>query len=161
MLIDRKKNYIKPKKWISNSKSLWVYTLMKIHIRLLFAVFGIFLSGNRAGSQVKGEESKFDKYLFIYMIPGQLPVKKILIQIFSSFAAIDQKGHFRKILTRIFKFGSFYWYLHFLKTIIKLPDAEFNAELIDTDFKSQKWKTKKFVCPFLIALFYFKTNLIK
>ena len=87
--------------------------------------------------------------------------KKNLIQIFSSFAAIDRKGHFRKILTRIFKFGSFYWYLHFLKTIIKLPDAEFNAELIDTDFKSQKWKTKTFVCPFLIALFYFKTNLIK
>ena len=63
--------------------------------------------------------------------------KKILIQIFSGFAAIDHIGHFRKILTLIVKFGSFYWHLHFLKTKIKLSDAEFNAELIDTDFKSQ------------------------
>ena len=41
----------------------------------LFAIFGIFLSGNRAGSQVKGVELKFDNYYFIHKIPGQLPVK--------------------------------------------------------------------------------------
>ena len=35
--------------------------------------------------------------------------KKILVQIFSSFVAIDQKGHFRKILTWIFKFDWFFW----------------------------------------------------
>ena len=45
-------------------------------IRLLLAIFGIFLPGNRAGSQVKGLESKFDKYYFIHTILGQLDVKK-------------------------------------------------------------------------------------
>ena len=30
---------------------------------------------------------------------------------------------------------------------------QINAESIDTDFKSQKWKSKKLVCFFLIALF--------
>ena len=37
-------------------------------------------------------------------------LKKELVQIFSSFAAVDHKGHFRKILTWIFKFGWFSWY---------------------------------------------------
>ena len=37
----------------------------------------------------------------------------------------------------------------------------FSAESTGTNSKSQKWKTKKFACPFLIALFYFETNLIK
>ena len=36
--------------------------------------------------------------------------KKILVPAFSSFVAIDHKGHFRKILTWIFKFGCFSWY---------------------------------------------------
>ena len=53
-------------------------------IRLLFAIFGTFLPGNRAGSKVKGVESKFDKYYFIHTIPGQLP------------AATDHKGHFNR-----------------------------------------------------------------
>ena len=79
-------------------------------IRLLFALFGTFLPGNRAGSKVKGVESKFDKYYFIHTIPGQLPAKKTFVQIFSSFAAIDHKGHFRKIVTGSFKFGWFSWY---------------------------------------------------
>ena len=55
---------------------------------------------NRAGSQVKGLESKFDKTYFIHAIPGQLPVKKILVSTFSSFAVIDRKAW-------IFKFDSF------------------------------------------------------
>ena len=45
-------------------------------IRLLFAIFRIFLPGNTAGSQVKGVESKCDKYYFIHTIPDQLPIKK-------------------------------------------------------------------------------------
>ena len=44
-------------------------------MQLLFAIFGIILPGNRAGSQVKGVESKFDKYYFIDTNPGQLLIK--------------------------------------------------------------------------------------
>ena len=51
-------------------------------MRLLFAIFGIFLTGNRAGSQVKGLESKFDKYFFMYTILVQLPVKKFWFKYF-------------------------------------------------------------------------------
>ena len=51
-------------------------------ILLLFAIFRIFLPGNRARSQVKRVESKFDKYYFIHTIPGQLPVKKLWFKYF-------------------------------------------------------------------------------
>ena len=51
-------------------------------IRLLFVIFGIFVPGNRAGSEVKGVESKRDKYCFIHTIPGQLPAKKIWFKYF-------------------------------------------------------------------------------
>ena len=51
--------------------------------------------------------------------------------------------------------------LHFWKKWVKEPDAEINAESIGTNFKSWKWKSKKLVCPFLIALFYIETYLIK
>ena len=49
--------------------------------RLLFAIFGLFLPGNRVGSQIKELESKFAKVLQI--------CKNILVPTFSSFAAID------------------------------------------------------------------------
>ena len=52
-------------------------------------------------------------------------------------------------------------FLHVLRTSVNLADAEFNAESIGTIFESQKWKSKKLLCPFLIALFYFETKLIK
>ena len=71
-------------------------------IRLAFAIFGIFLPGNSAGSQDEEVESKFDKYYFIHTINSHLPVKN-LVRIFSSFAAINDKGHFRKILTVFFQ----------------------------------------------------------
>ena len=45
-------------------------------IRLLFAIFRLFLPGNRVKSQVRGLESKFDRSFFIHTIPVQLPVKK-------------------------------------------------------------------------------------
>ena len=38
-------------------------------IRLLFAIFGLFLPGNRVGSPVKGLESKLDKTYFIHTVP--------------------------------------------------------------------------------------------
>ena len=58
---------------------------------------------------------------------------------FSNFAAIDYKGHFREILTG---FSSLAAFLETTSTFLKkkiagLPDAEFNAEYIDTDLKSQ------------------------
>ena len=49
----------------------------------------------------------------------------------------------------------------YLKKQARFPDAEFNAESIDTNFKYQKLKTEKLVCPFSIALFHFETNVIK
>ena len=51
-------------------------------IRFSFAIFEIFLPGNRAESQVKGGESKFDKYCFIHTIPVQIPVKKCWFKYF-------------------------------------------------------------------------------
>ena len=51
--------------------------------------------------------------------------------------------------------------LRFWKKWVRWSDAEFIAELIGTYFKPKKWKSKKLVCPFLIALFHFETNLIK
>ena len=61
-------------------------------------------------SQVKEVESKFDKYHFIHTIPGEISVKKILVQMFPSFVGIDHTGRFRETSTRIFKFGWFSWY---------------------------------------------------
>ena len=52
-------------------------------------------------------------------------------------------------------------FLHVFKIYVTWPEAEFKSESIGTSFKSQKWKTKKLVCPFLIVLFYFETNLIE
>ena len=86
-------------------------------IRLLFAIFRLFLIGNRAGSLVKLLKSKFNRSHFTHTIPGQFLVKKIWFQHFPIFAAIDHKGHFRKILTRIFKFGCF---SHLLKLNLML-----------------------------------------
>ena len=70
----------------------------------------------------------------------------MLVPTFSSFTTIQTT--FQKNFNWIFKFGC-------------LSDAELNPESIDTNFKSQKWKSKNLVCPFLIVLFYFETNLIK
>ena len=78
-------------------------------IRILFTLFGLFLAGNKAVSQFKRSQSKFDITYLTHTIPGQLPVK-IFGSNTSSFAAIGRKGHFRKILTQIFKSGCFSWY---------------------------------------------------
>ena len=60
-------------------------------MRLLFAILGVTLPGNTVGSQVKGVESKFDKYYFIHTVPGQLPVKKIGSNIFQFCGYISQR----------------------------------------------------------------------
>ena len=85
-------------------------------IGLLFAIFGIFLPDNRVGSQVKGGESKFDKYYFIHTIPGQLPVKKFWFK-YSSFVAIDHRGHFRR--TCIFVCSFLITLFHFETKLIR------------------------------------------
>ena len=87
-------------------------------------------------SQVKMLESKSGKSYFIHTISGQPHVKKILIPTFSSFAATDHKGHFRRILTRIFKFGRFSWYHTYIFEKCKL-DFLIDAESNGTHFKSQ------------------------
>ena len=71
---------------------------------------------------------------------------------FSSFAAIDSKGHFRKKLTGFSNLAAFLVAMPtFLKKLSWVPNTEFNAESVGTSFKSQKWKSKKLVCPFLVA----------
>ena len=75
---------------------------------------------------------------------------------------IDYKGYFRKLLTGFSSLAAFLVLrLHFWKNWVRLPDAEFNAESISTNFKFQNWERKKFECLFLIAFFHFETNLIK
>ena len=85
-------------------------------IGLLLAIFGIFLPENRVGSQVKGGESKFDKYYFIHTIPGQLPVKKFWFK-YSNFVAIDHRGHFRR--TCIFVCSFLITLFHFETKLIR------------------------------------------
>ena len=79
------------------------------------------------------------------------------------FCSYRLKRTFQKNFNLIFKFGCFYWYHAYIsyKKWIRLPDTKFNAESVGTNFKSQKWKSKTFVCSFLNALFHFETNLIK
>ena len=82
-----------------------------------------------------------------------------MVPTFFSFAVIDNKGNFRKNSTGLAAFlGTM---LTFLKKMSSLPNTEFNAESIGTSFTSQKWRSKKLVSTFLIALFHFETNLIK
>ena len=58
-------------------------------------------------SQVKEVESKFDKYHFIHTIPGEISVKKILVQMFPSFVGIDHTGRFRENLTAFSNLAGF------------------------------------------------------
>ena len=90
-------------------------------------MFGLCLPGNRVGSQIKGLESKFDKILQI--------CKKILVPTFSSFAAINQKGYFRK---NLIGFSSLAAFLDITSKFCRLPDGEYNAESIGINFKFQK-----------------------
>ena len=58
---------------------LSVYSLLSGKIKFLFALFRLFLAGNKTGCQVKGSESKFDISYFTQTIRAQLPVKKIYL----------------------------------------------------------------------------------
>ena len=72
------------------SKSRLSLLLFPGKIWLLLALFGLFLAENRAESQVRGSELKFDISHFFYTIPSQLPVKKMVLTL-SSFVAIGHK----------------------------------------------------------------------
>ena len=51
-------------------------------IRLLYALFGLFLEGSRAGRKIRESESNFDISFFTHAIPGKLFVKKLWFQHF-------------------------------------------------------------------------------
>ena len=68
-----------------------ISSLLSGKIRLLNALFGLFLAGNRAGSQVKGSESKFDISYFTHTIPGQLPVKNFCSSTFQFYSYRSQR----------------------------------------------------------------------
>ena len=57
---------------------------------LVFVRFpGLFLAENRAGSQIRGSEWKFDISYFTYTSPGKLPAKKFWVQHFPGFSSLD------------------------------------------------------------------------
>ena len=56
------------------------------------------------------------------------------------------------------KGSCYYAYTLKKQKMSQVLDTEFNAESFGTSFKSQKWKSKKLVCPFLVALFHSETN---
>ena len=90
-----------------------------------FAIFGIFLRGNRAESQNKVIEPKFDKYYFIHTIPGQIPLNKIGSNIFQLCGYRSQRT-FQKNFNLDFQIWLVFLvpFLHFLKTQVKLSDVE-------------------------------------
>ena len=97
-----------------SKKSLYLISIFRESYWLLSAIFGIFLPGNRVGSQVKGIESK---YYFIHRIPGQLPVKKFGSNIFQ-FCGYRSQRTFQKIFNPDFQIWLVFLvpFLHCLKT---------------------------------------------
>ena len=108
---------------------------------------------SQTGVQGRGElEQKLDKSYFIHTIPGQIPAKKVWFQHFPVLWHRSQSTFQKNFSTGFQVFVCFFLVpcLRFWKEWIKFPDAEFIAESTGTNFKSQKWKSKKLVCPFLI-----------
>ena len=106
--------------------------------RLLFPgkIGLLFLTRTKPTSKVIRSKSKFDISYFAHpFISWSNFCKIIMVPAISSFAAMSHKGHYRKIITGISKFGCFSR-CHvpiFEKKKIRIPDAEFNAELIVTN----------------------------
>ena len=63
-------------------------------IRLLYALFGLFLEGSRTGRQIRESESNSD-ILFHPRNPWYSSCETVLLPTLSSFAATYYKGHFR------------------------------------------------------------------
>ena len=103
-----------------------------------------YLAGNRAGSQVKGSESKFHWFCFNRTISGQLFVN-VLIPGLSNFAAKGHKGHFRKILTWISSLAAFLVttpHLHIWKKV-RFPNAQLSIDW----HQFQILKIKNWIAP--------------
>ena len=72
-------------------------------------IWAIF-AGKQGGLTCQGVRIKIWQFLFHSHDSRSTFCQKILVPAFSSFAAVDHKEHFRKILTQIFKFGCVSWY---------------------------------------------------
>ena len=82
----------KGEEWCSNTSDLGLSKYAKIKalspftfwgkIRLLYALFGLFLEGSRTGRQIRESESNFDISFFTHAILGILPVKQFCFQHF-------------------------------------------------------------------------------
>ena len=66
---------------------------------ITFCNIWAILPENRTQSQVKGLESKFDKYYFIHTIPDEVPVKKFWFQ----FCSYRSQRLFQKIINPDFQ----------------------------------------------------------
>ena len=107
-------------------------------IRLLYALFGLFLEGSRAGRKIRESESNFDISFFTHAIPGKLPVKKFWFQHFPVSLLPITKDTSEKFHVD-FQVGCFSWcktYIFVKEKPVRFLDAEFNAESFGT--KSQK-----------------------
>ena len=119
---------------------------------ITFCNIWAILPRRRAGPQVKGLEnlSLTKPILFTQFLSTSY--KKYLVPTFFSFAAVDHKVHFRKFLTRIFRFDYFSWYhtYIFLKKWFRFPwpYTEFNAELISIN-SNPKIEKRKSLYTFL------------
>ena len=97
------------------------------------------MARNRARSQVKGSESKFDVSYFTHTIPGKLPVENVCSSTLQ-FCGYRSKTTFQKNFNVDFKGSTGFLDitpLNFLKKISGLPDAKFNTEAIGTNLWSQ------------------------
>ena len=72
-------------------------------IRLLFALFWLFLTGNRPRSKVKGSKSKFEIAYISNTVPGHLSVKKVWFQHFPVLRLRVPKGRFCKNFNLFFQ----------------------------------------------------------
>ena len=115
--------------WLNMSKSsLHLLSLFREKLVTFCTIWAIF------GRKRQAHKSKGRNQNLIYpFTPARFLVnflQRSLIRAFSSFVAIGHKGHFRKMLTWIFKFGFFSWY-H--ACIFEKNNLAFNVASISTN----------------------------
>ena len=82
----------------------------KITFCTIWAIFG----RKQAMVTSQGIRIKIWHMLFHLHNSWSTSCKKVLVPALSSFAAMGHKGYFKKVLTRIFTFGCFYWYYAYI-----------------------------------------------